>query len=303
MRLLHAARQAEVVVVLRKTFTAWLRPLLRAAAKHLVLDIDDAVFVRDDGSPSFGRQHRFAAMARTVNAVWAGNTYLNDYAWRYCRTTALLPTSIDPQLYVPIVQSSKFKVQGSLPTAGDWFDVVWIGSSATRKYIAGLMPALVQAAKEIPRLRVKIVGDFSLSLSGNPGGPGTGGAGPVLVSVPWSEAAEGAELASAHVGLAPMPDDAWTRGKCGLKVLQYMAAGLPVVAARVGVHRDIVLDGRTGFLAGDERQWVEALRRLHTDAAQRAAMGATGRARVVEHYSVPVTFAKMLRSLEGLTGQ
>jgi glycosyltransferase involved in cell wall biosynthesis len=221
-------------------------------------------------------------MARSVDAVWAGNEYLAVTARIHCPTTVVLPTSVEPASYV-----------GTTPPNGDFFDLVWIGSSSTRKYLEEFLPVLGQAVREIPNLRLKIVADFDLS--------GASALGVRTLCVRWSTASEAAELASAQVGISPMPENPWTRGKCGLKVLQYMAAGLPVVASAAGVHGDIIVDGQTGFLATDAAAWIAALRRLHSDPSLRAKMGAAGRQRVVENYSVAATFAKMLRSLETIT--
>jgi glycosyltransferase involved in cell wall biosynthesis len=106
---------------------------------------------------------------------------------------------------------------------------------------------------------------------------------PVLES-PWSEATEAAEIAAADIGLSWVPDDSWSRGKCGLKVLQYMAAGLPVVANPVGVQGDMVRHGETGFLAETADQWVDAVRRLAHDPDLRRRMGSAGRQRVESEF-------------------
>jgi glycosyltransferase involved in cell wall biosynthesis len=103
--------------------------------------------------------------------------------------------------------------------------------------------------------------------------------------VPWSSAAEARELAAAEAGIAWMPDDDWSRGKCGLKVLQYMAAGLPVIANPVGVHRELVRDGETGFLVATAPEWAAAATRLAGDPALRRRMGEAGRSVVESEYA------------------
>jgi glycosyltransferase involved in cell wall biosynthesis len=100
----------------------------------------------------------------------------------------------------------------------------------------------------------------------------------------WSAAREAAELADADVGISWLPDHPWSQGKCGLKVLQYMAAGLPVVANSVGVHREMVVHRQTGFLVDTPQEWAEAVRILANDADLRRAMGEEGRKRVELHY-------------------
>src|SRR5262249_918684 len=115
----------------------------------------------------------------------------------------------------------------------------------------------------------------------------------------WSEAAEASEIAAADIGIAQVPDDPWSRGKCGLKVLQYQAAGLPVIANPVGVQSEFVRDGETGFLARATEEWVSAVRRLR-DSALRACMGNAGRRQVEARYSVEAgarLWLEMLRSV------
>jgi len=283
LALLKAARQADVIVVLRKFFIPVFCRLLRNKNRRLILDLDDALFADENGTRSPKRERSFVGMARHVDTVWAGNNYLSQAALPFCPKTTVLPTS---------VETSKYNQR--IGPSGDFFDVVWIGSSSTRKYLESLLPILGRAVREIPSLRLKIIADFDL--------PAAVGLGVPTFAVPWSSASEAAELASAHVGVAYMPDDPWTRGKCGLKVLQYMAAGLPVIASATGVHREIIVDDQTGFLTSDEAGWLAALRQLRFAASMRRLMGDAGRQRVMERYSVSATFDKMLASLETLTG-
>lgn len=277
--LLRAVRGADVVVVLRKAFSPAFCRCLKAGGRRLVYDFDDALYVRDDGVDDPGRRNRFAAMLREVDAVWAGNPTLAAVAGAHA-PAIVLPTSVDVEKYA-----------GESTAAVEAFDVVWIGSSATRKYLEQLLPALASAAQKIPALRLKIVADFDL--------PNARTLGLATLAVPWSEETEAAALRSAHVGIAPLPDDPWTRGKCGLKILQCMAAGLPVIASPVAVQSEIVTD-TTGVLAATADSWVDALLRLHADPALRTRMGAAARTRVAEHFSVPATFEKMRSSLEAL---
>ncbi len=276
---LAAARGADVVVVLRKTFGGIFRRRLRAAAPRLVFDLDDAIFVRDDGRASRLRRRRFAAMASACDAVWAGNGYLAEAGRALGADVVVLPTAVEPARYRPA---------GSRSAATT--DLVWIGSGSTRKYLERVAPALAGAAARVPKLRLNIIADFTLAVPGLAVRP-----------IPWADATETRDLAASHIGIAPMTEDAWTRGKCGLKVLQYMAARLPVVAERAGVHRDIVVEGETGSLVDTADDWADAIATLAGDSAKRDRMGSAGRARVQEHYSVDAVFERMRGSLEALT--
>ncbi len=297
MRLLNYARKADVVVVLRKTFSGVFRCLLAGASKKLVLDIDDAIYLRDTGEASSSRMKRFAAMARCCDEVWCGNSHLATEAARHNSHVTLLPTSIDPARYTPREAMGDTEMTGGAGGAGDAGGaggegdaspptLVWIGSGATRKYLEDALAALEQAAGRVPGLRLKIIADFTLQSDKL-----------AIDPVPWVRETEATELAAAHIGIAPMNNDPWTRGKCGLKVLQYMAAGLPVIASRVGVHGDLVAEGETGLLVDDAQQWPQAVAKLAGDAGMREKMGAAGRARAVACFSVEVTGGRMVERL------
>jgi len=281
VELLRQVVRADVAIVLRKTFNVTFFYLLNLCAKRLIFDLDDAIFCRSDGYSSRTRQNRFARIARRCQQIWAGNTYLAETAQQYNPAVTILPTSLEPGKYAIKTEKSK-----------DYIDLVWIGSSSTQKYLRGALPALEPLAKTFPVLRLKIVADFDLPSEYLH-----------TVAVPWSEEKESGALTSSHIGIAPMPDNPWTRGKCGLKVLQYMAAGLPVVSSPVGANRQIVEHGFTGFHADSPEAWQSAIQRLVRDPNLRRVMGEAGRKRVMEEYSVDVTFPKMAAALDTLFGK
>ncbi|MCZ6835244.1 MAG: glycosyltransferase family 4 protein [Planctomycetota bacterium] len=276
--LLKDVANADVVVILRKTFSVPYRYLLRKYAKHLVFDLDDAIFLNDNGTPSGQRMRNFRGLLGRCDLAWAGNQYLADACLASCPDVITAPTSIDPAIY---------DVTPKKPD--DTLDLVWIGSSSTRKYLETLVPILERAASDFSNLRLKIIADFDLP-------------SPRLktISIPWTRETEATEIASSHVGLAPMSDDPWTRGKCGLKVLQYMAARLPVIASASGVHHDILEGEQIGYLAQSPDQWIDAIKTLHADSARREKMGNAGRKRLVANYSLDSTFAILLESLNRL---
>jgi len=269
---LDAARRADIVLVLRKTLPPPLLWVLRKVSRRLIFDLDDAIFCNTDGSSSATRMSRFSAMASVCDRVIAGNAFLAEVSGRYNNRVSIMPTAVDVARYRP----EKRKPEDS-------FDVVWIGSSSTRKYLEDALPALRLAASHIPGLRLKIIADFDLDAPGFP-----------TLAVPWCAETEVAELASSHVGIAPMRDDDWSRGKCALKVLQYMAAGLPVVSSPVGVNREAVVDGESGFLVNDDAAWVDALSALSNDGDLIVRMGRVGRERVERFYAKDVVAEALL---------
>ena len=168
-------------------------------------------------------------------------------------------------------------------------DLVWIGSRSTRKYLLEALPALRLASASTPRLRLKIIADFDLPDAGLP-----------TLAVPWRSATEANELASAHIGIAPMRDDDWSRGKCALKILQYMASGLPVVSSNVGANAEVVDHGKTGYLVNSDEQWCARLVELAGDADLRHRFGEEGRRRVESDYSVEPVFSRIRSVLDAL---
>lgn len=279
LRALRLARRADLVVVLRKTFPAPLMALLRKLSRRLVFDFDDAIFCNTDGSPSATRMSRFAAMAGACDHVFAGNAFLASTARRFTSKLSVVPTCVDAAKYA-----------GDFDKPADSVDLVWVGSSSTRKYLVEALPALRAAAARVPGLRLKIVADFDLPDAGLP-----------TSAVPWSAAAEAEALGSAHIGIAPMRDDDWSRGKCALKVLQYMAAGLPVVSSAAGANAEIVRPGINGYLAADAEAWGEHIAALAADPSLRRRLGDAGRREVGAAYSIEPVFSRMREVFDALS--
>ena len=273
--ILRAATGADAVVLLRRT-PGWLYGRrLRRASKRLVFDFDDAIFVPRSGRFS-QRPARFRRIVKLCDHVWAGNSYLADEARRFSSNVSVLPTSIEIERYRPINEKP-----------GTETVLVWIGSRSTKKYLLDVLPLLENASTTLKNLRLKVIADFDLHSEVLP-----------IDNIPWSLATETQELASSTVGIAPMTDNPWTRGKCGLKVLQYMASGLPVITSPYGVNRDLVEEGKTGFHAVSGQQWLDAIQTLATDSAQAAVMGAAGRHKCEAEFTLQATFKKLLHTLE-----
>lgn len=266
-----AARDADLVILQRKLLPWWQTAQLRRCAKALVFDFDDAVYGRDSYSPkghaSLVRQLRFWGIAFAADAVLAGNAHLRDRAAALAgdERVHLAPTCVEPQRY---------SLAAHAAIGGD-VQLAWIGQRSTLPSVEAMASQLAAAAAAVPGLGLRIVSDAFPRL-----------AGIRTIERRWEAAAETKELAVADIGVSWLPDDAWSRGKCGLKVLQFMAAGLPVVANRVGVHAEMIVEGQTGFLADTPAEWSAAVARLAADPGLRRAMGTAARRRVEEHYSV-----------------
>lgn len=283
--LARALRAADVVILQRKLLQRWQLYLLRQSARLLLFDCDDAVFLRDSyaakGLYSARRQRRFRAVVRAANGVMVGNAFLRDQAarWTSPGRVQVVPTCVDPALY-PLADHVRPPGKAQL---------VWIGSSSTLQGLEQIRPLLEHLGRRYPGISLKLICDRFLKLDTL-----------AVLPRPWSAAMEGEELATADIGLSWVPDDAWSCGKCGLKVLQYMAAGLPVVANPVGVQAEMIRHGETGFLAETPDEWAAAIGRLAADSGLRRRMGRAGRQRVTTHYSVAVGAGHWLALLEGL---
>jgi glycosyltransferase involved in cell wall biosynthesis len=276
LRLLNRLEDTDAVMLQRKLLGSCPLSLLRRAAPLLIFDFDDAVFLRDSfsrrGSHSLRRIHAFAAMMETADLVVAGNGYLAEQATRWTAPSRIhvIPTCVDPARY-PVARHQ----------AAGTADLVWIGSSSTLRGIEQMTPLLEQLGRQLPGIRLKLICDRFIELQDLP-----------VLTCPWSSERESAELAAADIGISWIPDDDWSRGKCGLKILQYMAAGLPVVANPVGVQAELVRHGETGILARTASEWHDAIGRLAADPELRRRLGQAGRQRVEQEFSVRVGAAR-----------
>ncbi len=235
-----------------------LEPLL---GKPLVLDVDDAVWLAE---PFGARQMQ--RIAEYADVVVVCNTYLAEWFGRYCRRIELVPTPVDGDRFFPTQKQH-----------GAEFVVGWTGTQANFRYLALIKNALSRFLRHAPNARLRIVADHPPTDLQLP---------PERVEfIQWSEANEATSVQAMDVGIMPLADDAWTRGKCGFKVIQYMACGLPVVASPVGMTAEILARGEFGLSADTEQEWVDALVFLYEHRQDANRLGTEGRAKFVEHYS------------------
>lgn len=235
----------------------------------VISDYDDAYFFKyDDPRKPLVQMvlgKKIDKVMRNSSIVFAGNPYLAERASAAgSKRVEIVPTVVDLDRY-------RVKT-GTDPNAPAC--IGWIGTPETwAAYAASYVPLFTELARSTGA-KFRIVGPQ------NPQNPP-----PSFEFLPWSESTEGRLIEEMDVGVMPLPDDPWSRGKCGYKLIQYMACGLPVVASPVGVNRDIVTHGVNGFLADTEQEWRTALEMLAGDRELRLRMGAEGRRRVERHYS------------------
>lgn len=249
---------------------AWVESLLIRRNVAWVVDYDDAVFLRYAKGSAWARTllgGKIDRVMRRADLVVGGNAYLAAHArgagapW-----VEVLPSVVDVERYA---------AQQSTQTArpADELVVGWIGSPSTVHYLDAIAPALVELGRSTA-LRLRVVGaSFSW--------PGL-----AVECRTWTEASEVAEVQQFDVGIMPLSDTDWERGKCAYKLIQCMACGIPVVASRVGANAEVVVHGEHGFLVETAGQWIESLRALAADSVRAAQMGRAGRERVQMHYAL-----------------
>jgi len=266
--LFKTAAQYDAVVLQKRLLNRLELGVLFGFAQRLVYDFDDAVMLDSTGQANPRCQRRFRNIVRAADMVIAGNRYLADEANRFSPRVTVLPTPVDTT-----VESRT----ATAATNGRLCRIGWTGSRSTNKYLNDLFPVL---GKLKGRIEVRVVSDsrddFDFQrLQGVP-----------VSYAAWSPENEVSEPAKFDIGVMPLPDNAWTRGKCGFKALQYMALGVPAVCSPVGVNREIITHGQTGLLPDSPDEWLMWLTELLDNPQMRQAIGTAGRRRAEETYSL-----------------
>ena len=268
MALARSAEGCHAVILQRKMLDPYEAKMLRRSiggSGRIVMDIDDATMYHETEIGGLTRrrlERRFAATAAILDGVCAGNEYLADIFRRQgVKNVRIVPSVVAPSEY-PV------KKHGSVTEPR----LVWIGSSSTLKYLEQAYGGIAQAARRVKGLKLVVIADRKPE----------GDCGAPVELVQWSVDGEKEALLRGEIGIAPTPEDRWTLGKCGFKIVQYMAAGLPVVASPVGANVELVGEGAgaCGLLANSDEEWGDAIVRLVEDAALRGRMGRVGRERV-----------------------
>lgn len=250
-------------------------PLLR---RPMVLDVDDAIWLSPPAGKAMAR-----TLARAADVVVAGNRYLAEWFGPHARRLEILPTAVDTERYTPRPRADEGR-----------FVIGWIGTSSNLGFVREIAPALQAVLQARPEAELHVVSNAPPDLPGVP---------PERVRfVRWSPDVEVSALQAFDVGLMPLADEPWTRGKCAFKMLQYMACGQPVVVAPVGMNADVLDKAELGFAARTRSDWSEALIALAEDRDRAAAMGAAGRRVVEAEYSSAVVGDALTRLFRDVAG-
>lgn len=273
LRMLTQVRRFDAVFISRETTLlgpAVIERLIRWLGAPMVFDFDDAIWV-----PYVSPANRYlsylkcfgktSTICRLSHTVMAGNEHLSEYARQYNEDVRLVPTTIDTEIY---------QVRDYTAPIGDRpVTIGWTGSYSTVQHLDTLRPVLQTLASRYS-FRLKVIGTSDYSIDGV-----------TTECREWNADTEVEDLSDIDIGIMPLPDDTWSRGKCGLKLLQYMAVGVPAIGSPVGVNGDIIRHEVDGFLPGSEAEWIDVLSRLIEQPQLRRDVGLRGRRRVEDHYS------------------
>jgi glycosyltransferase involved in cell wall biosynthesis len=239
------------------------------SGKPVIFDFDDAIYLlhTTNANRFFGWLKfpgKTASICRESSHVVVGNSYLANYAFQHNRRVSIIPSSVDTERYRP---STRVGQKGPLV-------IGWMGSSTSQTHLEAFVPVLRDLCAR-PGVVLRVVSDREPEL------PGV-----TFEWRRWSAESEVAELTGFDIGIMPMPDDKWARGKCAMKALLYMAVGVPVICSAVGTNREVIRHGENGLLAASPEEWLIHLDSIIGDPAERTRLGSAGRQTVEEGYSM-----------------
>lgn len=251
--------------------------------KKIIFDFDDAIFLPSTSRSNnyierFKNPGKVSKIIALSNSVIVGNRYLEEYARKFSKNVVIIPTPIDTEKYA----AEPKKVTSAEVTIG------WIGSFTTRVYLEDIRDVLKSLKEKYNNLKLKFVGnwaDLEKPIEG-------------AEYKEWSLKEELADMRSFDMGIMPMPDDMWTKGKCAFKIILYMACGIPVVSSPVGMNREIINEGENGFFANSKKEWTDRLSALIENRPLRMKIGEAGVSTVRKNYSVAHTAPKFIEVLK-----
>lgn len=283
---LFTAKNYDIIFVHRECFVLGISFFEKQFSKKkskLVFDFDDSIWLQNVSEAN--RYYKFLKnpsktmdIIKMSDLVMAGNSYLASYAKKFNSNILIIPTTIDTNYHKP-----KFKEQHDKIVIG------WTGTHSTIKYIYSIFPVLLQIKRKYPNVYFKVICENEFCIDEID-----------TYTTAWDKAKEIEQLQDIDIGIMPLPDDEWAKGKCGFKGLQYMALEIATVMSPVGVNTEIIQDGLNGYLASSEEEWFEKLSMLIDSKALRDRLGKEGRKTVLNNYSVQSTKQKYLDAFNSL---
>lgn len=249
--------------------------------KPIIYDFDDAIFLPSVSTSNsfierFKDPGKVATIIKYSSHIITGNEYLADFARHFNKHVIVIPTSFDTDTYAPSPKTRK-----------ETITIGWIGSPTTLAFLEPLKTTMITLAQRFPNVRFKIVGG-ELNVPNCPS----------IINKPWNLTEEISDVRSFDIGIMPMPDNAWTKGKCGFKAILCMSMAIPCVCSPVGVNTEIIREGFNGYLATSDAEWTDKLSTLIQNDALREKIGAQARITVEKNYSLQITAPQFIGILK-----
>jgi glycosyltransferase involved in cell wall biosynthesis len=268
---INKVRQSDIIFLQREAFmtsSTFFEKRFKKTGTKFIFDFDDAIWLPNVSDANKNLEwlkdsKKTSKIIQLADAVIVGNNYLADYAKQFNPNVFIIPTTVETNINYDKPKNATLCVG-------------WSGSTSTIKHFELAIPVLSKIREKYGnKVRFKVIGQHIYNHDELD-----------IEFVNWSEETEIKELSEIDIGIMPLPDDEWAKGKCGLKGLQFMALEIPVVMAAVGVNKTIIKDGENGFLALSEKEWVDKISFLIENEDLRNKIGAEGRKTVVQNYSV-----------------
>lgn len=283
---LRRARKMDIVFIQREALllgSSFFEKRFYRSGARVIFDFDDSIWLLDTspGNKTWGwlkNPDKTKTNIAHAHTVIAGNAYLADYARQFNPRVEIIPTTIDTGFHIPMPELRH----------GHQVVIGWSGSISTIKHFEYALPFLRRLKEKYgDAIVIKVIGDANYRNEELQ-----------VVSKGWSAATEVRDLNTFDIGIMPLPDDEWAKGKCGLKGLSYMACGVPTVMSPVGVNKEIIEHGVNGYLAGTAEEWVKYLSELVDSRLLRQQFGNAGRDAVLKRYSVEANKERYLQVLK-----
>lgn len=275
-------KEADVVIIYRELhwfhFPLWLK-WIKNKVKKIVFDFDDAIFLNTSNVfVNIIKQpyHKTIHFIKNSDVTIAGNTYLLNFSKKYNSQSILIPTIVDTTYFIPL---HPLRHQQNKVVIG------WMGSHSTLSHLLNIVPILKLIQKKYPFVEYKFVAKKMFIPELN------------VICEDWNKDTEVEVLNTFDIGIMPLPNDEWSKGKCGLKLLTYLSCEIPCVASDVGVNAEIIYKTNGGYVVSDDQQWIGRLSQLITNEELRKQLGKSGRKGVIQHYSVEKWKSEFLKTL------
>lgn len=281
------AKNYDIIFIYREAVffgSALFERLFKLSGKPIVFDYDDAIWLMDvsDNNRAFRwikRPSKVATIIKKSSIIFAGNAYLADYAKKHNQNVAVIPTTIDTDYYKRV----------AIKKAENTICIGWTGSATTLKHFELAIPFLKIIKHKYPQVIIHLISDVPFITDELE-----------IVFIKWNRTQEVADLCYFDIGIMPLPNDAWAKGKCGFKGLQYMALEIPAIMSPVGVNTEIIKHGENGFLADTVSEWITYLSLLIEDKNLRDKLGKAGRKTIEDTYSFHSQKNRYLQLLQNL---